>query len=136
MFQVLHKILSVIIALVVLFTSLSFTIEKHICEDEIMDVSVITNSDYCDMHDMDNNVNGHDEKDDQCCVENINLIPGNKNVQEAINHLEINQVKFILAFNYTYLDLFEKRENIVPFTDTSPFIVDKDLQILYQTFLI
>jgi len=64
------------------------------------------------------------------------LIPGNKNEQQAIDKLEINQVKFIVAFNYTYLNLFEAKDNFVSFVDTSPLIIDRNYQVLHQTFLI
>jgi len=136
MLQFLHKILAAILAFIVLFSSFSFAIEQHICNDEIVNVSYISEIDSCDMHAGDIALKGGKEETDDCCFDNIDLIPGKKNVQEATAHLDINQVKFIVAYTHSFLNLYEVEENLGAFIDTSPNIKDKDFQVLYQTFLI
>ena len=140
MLQVLHKILALILAFIVLFSSFSFTVEKHVCMGEVMGVSFFTEAESCDMvmeeecvvHDFPGN---HIDKE-PCCNDIQELIPGNQNEQQAIDSLELNSVQFALAFTYTYLNLFETKEEITPFIDSSPLFIDKDYQVLYQSFLI
>jgi len=140
MLQVLHKILALILAFIVLFSSFSFTVEKHVCMGEVMDVSFFTEAESCDMvmeeecvvHDFP----GNQIEEEPCCNNIQELIPGNQNEQQAINSFELNSVQFALAFTYTYLNLFETKEEITPFIDSSPPLIDKDYQVLYQSFLI
>lgn len=55
---------------------------------------------------------------------------------EAIDSFELSQVQFVLAYTYTYLGLFEENKEVIPFNDYSPPLVNKNIQVLYQTFLI
>ena len=141
MVQVLQKILALILAFIVLFTSFSFTVEKHVCMGEVTDVSYFTDADSCGMEmkdeecTMDKNNEEHMQQE-KCCVNVQELIPGNQNEQQAINSFEIDQLQFILAYTYTYLNLFKSQERPAAFVYYSPPLVDKDIQILYQSFLI
>ena len=139
--QFLNKILALILAFIVIFSSLSFTVEKHVCMDEVTDVSFFTEADSCGMqddectHEESGQTSSFDNKD--CCSDVQELIPGNQIEQQAINTFEISQVQFITVFTYTYLNLFEEnKKEISFFDDTSPLLLDRDIQVLYQTFLI
>lgn len=141
MLQFLNKILAIIIAFIVIFSSLSFTVEKHICMDEVTDISFFTEADSCGMQgdeceqDTSEKTNSFNEKD--CCNTVDELIPGNQIEQPAIDSFEIDQVQFIVTYTYTYLNLFEENKDVIPFTVySSPPIVDKDILVLYQIFLI
>lgn len=141
MIQFLHKILAFVLALIVLFSSLSFTVEKHVCMGEVVDVSYFTEADSCGMVIEEeectiDDFSGDKMDPEKCCNDIQELIPGNQNEQQAIDSLELNSVQFALAFTYTYLNLFETKEEITPFTDSSPPLIDKDYQVLYQSFLI
>ncbi|MCF6222434.1 MAG: hypothetical protein L3J34_01770 [Flavobacteriaceae bacterium] len=103
---------------------------------EITNVSYFTSSEPCGMNMETHDFNNQNFQNEKCCNDIQQLISGNKNEQQALDKLEINNVKFILAYTYTYLNLFEKRDDISTFIDTSPHILDRDYQVLYQTFLI
>jgi len=137
--QVLHKIVSVTLAFVVLFSSLFFTVEKHICMDEITDVSYFTSADSCGMiaEICDIKKPSHTQFEKENCCDNVQeLIPGNQNEQQALPTFEIEQAQFVLAFAYTYVGLFEQQE-YTPFSaDTPPPLIDKNIYLLHQTFLI
>ncbi len=47
--QFVHKIFSMLLALLVLFSTVSFTIEKHFCGDVLVDVSVFAEAQKCGM---------------------------------------------------------------------------------------
>jgi len=139
--QFLNKILALILAFIVIFSSLSFTVEKHICMDEVTDVSFFTEADSCGMQEDEckpgetGETNSFDEQD--CCSDVHELIRGNQQEQQAINGFEITQMPFLNTYAYTYLNLFEEnREEISFFDNPSPPLIDRDLQVLYQTFLI
>lgn len=139
MLQVLHKILAIIIAFVILFSTLSFTVEKHVCMGEITDVSYFTVAETCGMTVEDCTIENPSEtkiQPEKCCNNIQKLIEGNQTEQQAIDSFELSQVQFILAYTYTYLNLFEGNNEIIPFKYYTPPLVDKDINVLYQTFLI
>lgn len=139
MLQFLHKIIALILAFIVLFSSFSFTVEKHICMGEITDVSYFTAADSCGMIDEDCDINNSSEtkiQKEKCCNNVHELIPGNQNEQQALQSFEIDPVQFVFAYTYTYLNLFEAKEKTIAFDYYPPPQVGKDIQVLYQTFLI
>jgi len=141
MLQVLHKILAVIIALVVLFSSLSFTVEKHVCMGEITNTSYFTSVDSCGMIMVEDDCNrdhfsSHKMEKEKCCNDIQELIPGNQNEQQAIDSFELKQMQFVFAYTYTYLNLFDEQAQPIAFHYHPPPQVDKEIQVLYQTFLI
>lgn len=139
MLQFLHKIIALILAFTVLFSSFSFTVEKHICMGEITDVSYFTAADSCGMTDEDCDINDSLEtkiQKEKCCNDVHELIPGNQNEQQALQSFEIEQVQFIIAYTNIYINLFEDKKDIIPYKDYKPPLVDKDINVLYQTFLI
>lgn len=73
---------------------------------------------------------------EKCCNDIHELIPGNQTEQQALQNFEIEKVQFLIAFSYTYLNLYEDDTDEIPFRSHSPPLVDKDISVLYQTFLI
>jgi len=137
--DIFHKILSVILAFTVLFSSISFTVEKHVCMGEVMDFAYFVDVESCGMSVEDCEI-GSDSKlkmqKEKCCQDVQELIPGNQNEQQAIDSFEFDQVRFILAYSHSFLNLLEENRDLVPFKYYTPPLVDKDINVLYQTFLI
>lgn len=141
MLQVVHKILAVIIAVIVLISTMSFTVEKHVCMGEVTSTSYFSNADSCGMimneEDCSNDILSHDIlQKEKCCNDIHELIPGNQTEQQALESFELSQVQFVLAYTFTYLNILEVKEDTTPYIHFSPPIVDEDLQVLYQSFLI
>jgi uncharacterized membrane protein len=128
---VFHKIASITMALLVLLSTMSFTIEKHYCGDFLVDVSFIGNADSCDMK-MDTS----DSKN--CCKDEIYHIEGQDKLQKnSTDDLSLNQQKIILAFAISYQVIFADIDVEKEFhTDFSPPDIPRSYQVLYQTFLI
>ena len=139
--DILHKILSVFLAFTVLFSTLSFSVDQHICMGEVTDTSYFSDADSCGMN-MEVEaciIDGpsHDlVQKEKCCNDIHELIPGNQTEQQALQNFEIEKVQFLIAFSYTYVNLFEDDTDEIPFRSHSPPLVDKDINVLYQTFLI
>jgi hypothetical protein len=137
--RIFHKILSLTLAFTVLFSTLSFTVEKHICMGEVTDATYFMDLDSCGMivEECELAVDEQEKvQKEKCCQDIQELIPGNQNEQQAIENFELDQVQFILTFASTYLDLFEENTDQVTFKYYTPPLVDKDIHVLYQTFLI
>ncbi|MEN8124478.1 MAG: hypothetical protein ABFR32_05050 [Bacteroidota bacterium] len=135
----MHKILAFILALVVLFSTFSFTVEKHVCMGEVTDVSYFTKVDSCGMIEDDCKLNDAKHtsfEKENCCDDIQELIPGNQNEQQAIQSLELPPLQFIFISAYSLISIFENTELITPIYGPLPPLIDKDILVLYQTFLI
>jgi hypothetical protein len=65
------------------------------------------------------------------------LIPGDPAEQQAIQGLEIQDFDYIVSYISTYLSEYEQIEevNLTEYGPDPP-LVERDIQALYQTFLI
>lgn len=130
--KVLHKIFSTTLALLVLFSTVSFTIEKHYCGDTLVDVSVFTHAEKCGMESMEM------LQKKSCCKDEVDVIKGQDELKFAsFEDLNFEQLQFVSTFNYAYLNLFESLDKyIIPNKDYSPPNLVVDIQVLDQIFII
>lgn len=127
------KILSITLAFLVLFSTFSFTVEKHYCGDFLMDVSFTGDTDGCGMQ-MDN----APAKKKNCCKDETHQVEGQDELQLAsFDKITFEKQQFIAAFIHSYQDLFlEKSTNKVVQKDFPPPEIPFNYQIAYQTFVI
>ena len=129
--QVLYKIFSVSLAIIVLCSTVSFTVEKHFCGDTLIDIAVFTELDKCAM-------DAEELTKKRCCKDKIDLVKGQDElIIKTIDDLDFNEQLFLKAFTYSYINLFENISKwIIPHKDYAPpnLIIDK--QIMDQAFII
>lgn len=134
----LFKISAILMAFVVLFSTMSFSISEHYCGDHLVDSSLFSKAESCGME-MGNPVPPKDcsiQKDD-CCSDIIKQIEGQTNLKTGVSNLNFEQQLFVASFVYTSINLFEGlATNIVPFKYYSPPLLVKDIQVLDEVFLI
>ncbi|MCM4164912.1 MULTISPECIES: HYC_CC_PP family protein [unclassified Arenibacter] len=136
--SIFHKIVSFSMALLVLFSTFSFTVEQHYCGDTLVDFSMFGKAESCGM-DIQQLSNSHDDnlKKIGCCEDETLSVLGLDDLKVSLEKLNFEQHKFVVSFVYSYLNLFEGlQENIVPFNHYPPPLLVKDIPILHQTFLI
>lgn len=128
----LHKTFSVLLTLLVLFSTVSFTIEKHYCGDVLVDVSVFVEAEKCEMEALEI------LQKKTCCKDEINVIQGQDELKfSSFDDLEFEQQLFLASFIYSYVNLFEGlSQQIVPHKNYSPPNLVRDIQVLNDTFLI
>ena len=129
-------------ALLVLFSTMSFSVEMHYCGDHLVDFSFMQKVDtcmmkaekaksqsQCSMMDMDMEMD--------CCSDVEVVFEGQDDLKLSFDQLSFDQQIFLTSFVYSYINLFEGfDENIIPFKDYAPPPLIRDVQILDQTFLI
>lgn len=127
-----HKSFSAILALLVLFSTVSFTIEKHFCGDILVDVSMFTEADKCAMETQD-----IIEKK-SCCKDVVEFIEGQDELKvSSFKDIDFIQQQFFTAFACCYVNLFKGlAKQIIPHKDYSPPNLIADIQVLDQVFLI
>jgi hypothetical protein len=127
------KIASFLLALLVLFSTFSFTVEKHFCGEFLMDVSFIGHADDCGM-DMEK----VSAKKKNCCKDEVHHIEGQDELQQAsIDEFNFPKQQFLVSFYISYNDLFiENESKKIAYKDASPPDIPLDYQVIYQSFLI
>ncbi|WP_405606629.1 HYC_CC_PP family protein [Polaribacter sp. Asnod1-A03] len=132
--QFFSKIISFLLALFVLFSTFSFTVEKHYCGDFLVDVSFTGETDACKM-DVSKEVT---QVKKGCCKDEIHKVEGQDQLQtNKIDKITFEKEQFLTAFLISYRDLFVLNESKNKFySNFSPPNYYGDYQVLYQTFLI
>jgi hypothetical protein len=131
--QRFSNIASFLLALLVLFSTFSFKVEKHFCGDFLIDVSFIGNADDCGMHGEKAPI-----KKKNCCKDEVNYIEGQDELQQtSVDEFDFFQQQFVVSF-FVYKNnlLLENNSNKIYFKDSPPPDIPIDYQVLYQSFLI
>jgi hypothetical protein len=139
--QVIVKILASFLSLILVFSTVSFAVEKHECGGKITDISIFGDSDKCSpMMEMDGSET-HSHKSlsfnkKTCCKDINQIVQSNLVVEKTTKTVEIQKVEFVKPLEIS-VKLFEGlQENIIPFRNYTPPIIVTNISILHQTFLI
>ncbi len=136
--RALKNIGSIFLAIIVLFSTFSFTVEQHFCGGELADYSLIGNLERCVMPETSHS-NSKETSFDRvpCCQDSSEMIEGTNDELSIVNEHSVEKIQLLAAFVYSYVNLFEGLEEyIIPFKNYAPPLVVKDLPVLYDTFLI
>ncbi len=128
---VLHKVFSVSLAILVLFSTVSFTVEKHFCGDTLIDVSVFTEAQKCDMEQT-------TITKKTCCKDTVDVIKGQDELTlKKFENLTFHQQVFLATFTYAYVNLFEDLpRQIIPHKNYSPPNIVRDIHVLDEVYII
>jgi len=123
-------------ALLVLISTVSFTVEKHYCGDVLVDVSLFSEAQKCGMEALEMQMSSITKK--SCCKDTVDIVKGQDELSfKTFNDLDFNQQLFLVSFSYSYINLFEGlSEQIIPHKDYSPPNLIQDIQVLDQVFII
>ena len=134
--HIFHKGFSVTLALLVLFSTVSFTIDKHFCGDVLVDVSIFTEVQKCAMEAYEMEQAAITKI--YCCKDQTDVVQGQDELKfSSFEDLDFNQQVYLAAFTYSYFNLFEGLpKQIIPHKDYSPPNLVADIQLLNAAFLI
>lgn len=134
--DILHKIFSVTLALVVLVSTMSFTIEKHFCGNILVETAIFTEVNGCGM-DMSKFKTADNEKN-SCCKNEVEAVQGQDTLKStSFDDLKFHQQLFLTSYVYSYVNLFEGLPyHIIPHKNYSPPNLVADIQVLDQVFII
>ena len=123
-------------ALLVLFSTVSFTIEKHFCGDVLVDVSVFSEVEKCAMEAF--KIAQERITKEMCCKDEVKLVKGQDELKiSTFDDLKFQQQLFISTFTYTFINLFGGLpKHASPHKDYSPPNLVTDIQVLDQVFII
>lgn len=119
-------------AFFVLFSTVSFTIEKHFCGDVLVDVSLFTEAQKC-ASEVEEIIAKMD-----CCKDTVDVVQGQDELNvKTFEDIDFEQQVFLNAFTFTYLNLFQGLpKKVIPHKDYSPPKLVYDIQLRDQVFII
>ena len=137
-----HQIFSVALAVLVLVSTLSVSVGKHYCGEHLVDVAIFAEADKCGMEATDQGTESSEEDlmmaAKSCCSDVVDLFEGQDELSlEKTKELNANQKVFVMAFAAVFSgsNLLEL-QNPAPFEHYSPPILDKDIQVLHEVYII
>lgn len=134
--QFLKNISVLASALLVLFSTFSFTINEHICGGQNVSFAIGLKAETCGME-VETSVSEHTTvKQTPCCSDISTLIQGQEELPSHDTFISTPQT-FIAAFIYSYIYILAKEdtEKAVYIPYVPPPLI-KDIQVLDETFLI
>jgi hypothetical protein len=135
MYKPFQKLISVTMALLVLISTLSFSIEKHYCGDDLIDVAIFSDTQKCESEPADK---GSRLMTQSCCKDVVHFLEGQDELSlEKTKVFNTNQKVFTMSFAYVFsgLNSLETQSNIT-FKHYIPPKVVRDIQALHAVFLI
>lgn len=131
--KTIRKITALLMAIVVLLTTTSFTISMHYCQGELIDTAIFQKAHSCGME-----MNMSDEmKKKGCCDDKEIHIEGQYELKLPVADMNFDQQVFVIAFVHSYIELFqttEDRKNT--FFDYPPPFIVRQIFKLDETYLI
>ena len=123
-------------ALLVLFSTMSFTVDMHYCGGHLVDKAIFSEVKKCGMEMESKNADSTIQKP-SCCEDISITIEGQEELKISFDKHELQTLQFAILFSYSYASLFEPLlEKHIPFDQYSPPRLTLDRYILNETYLI
>ena len=126
-----------IMAVMVLFSTMSFTVDMHYCGDTLIETSIFNKAKGCGMEMQNPSTEGCSIVKSNCCSDNQIIIDGQNELKPSVTNLSLEQKQFISSFIYTYINFFDTvRDNTNSYQAYSPPLVVREIHKLDETYLI
>jgi len=131
-----QKIASLTMAVLLLLSTVSWTVDKHLCMGRVMDVALFAKADDCGMYAV-MEAMGATSDENHCCGDERFTVQGQDDLKISFNDISFDQQVFLVAFTHVYLGLFpDAQEHVLTNEHYPPPILIKDIQLLDAVFLI
>lgn len=136
--KVLHKLMSLSLAILVLGSTMSFSIAKHYCGEHLVDVAFFGDAEPCAMEKALTRKYGEAHtKSLDCCFDDKVVIQGQDELKIQLENITTDTSVFIQALAYSFTILLNgDGEPYVSFDGYPPPLIVSDFHLLYEQFLI
>ncbi|SIQ88613.1 hypothetical protein SAMN05421797_10455 [Maribacter ulvicola] len=124
-------------AMLLLLSTISWTVEKHLCMGRVIDVALFDHAEDCGMMTGLSSWQDTPSVNSVCCNDEAFTMQGQDDLTHNLSKLDFSQQILLVSFASTYLGLFENSvEKNTLFNSYPPPVLEEDLNILHQVFLI
>lgn len=136
--QIIYNIGAIGMALLVLVSTVSFTVDKHFCGSMLMDMAIMHKAEACAMEKaMEQRTCDSSAEKPGCCSDEHIVIQGQDDLKMSWKKISLDDQQFLISFTYSYLQSFEDYSRTrVTFDDYAPPLIIRDIQLLNESFLI
>lgn len=135
--QISHKIMSLVMAFVVLFSTMSFAVNMHYCGDTLVETALFHKAKGCGMEMANPSTDGCAMTTKNCCNDKQIVFDGQDELQLTVDKISFEQQVFIGSFIYTYINLFEGLEtHVSSYEAYKPPLVITQIYKIDETYLI
>ncbi|WP_299335232.1 hypothetical protein [uncultured Psychroserpens sp.] len=135
--QIFHKITSFLMAFVVLFSTMSFTVNMHYCGDTLVETTVFKKAKGCGVEMQNPSTDGCSITKKNCCTDEQLVADGQDELKISFDNLTFEQQQFVASFIYSYINLFEGFDKEVStFQQYKPPLVVRQIYKIDETYLI
>jgi len=146
--KITSKIASFLLAIVVLLSTFSFSVDKNYCNGNLVSSTFFgattcsMNMDKCTMphtnHCMKKDTNTcHHIQKENCCKNVIKVISNDSREQLTVQKISLKKLHVLAAFITSYTSVFNNyTTNFIPLKNYIPPTIFYDLGVFYQTFRI
>ena len=133
-----QKMISCLLALFVLLSTLSFTVEKHFCGDYLVDISYFADAESCSDKTLNDTCDDKKEiKKKSCCSDEIQHIQGQDELKTDFDKTSILKQQFIVAFIVSKYFLFDiPTQQLVVIKNYIPPKIALNIQVLFEVFIL
>ena len=126
-----------LMAFVVLCSTMSFTVNMHYCGDTLVETALFHKAEGCGMEMEKPSTEGCSITKKNCCDDKQLVIEGQDELHFQVDKISFEQQVFIASFIYTYINLFEGLDkNVSSFEEYKPPLVVKQIFKIDETYLI
>ncbi|QVY67524.1 MULTISPECIES: hypothetical protein [unclassified Polaribacter] len=124
-------------ALVVLFSTMSFTVSMHYCGDNLVETAMFQKAKGCGMEMEKPSSEDCKVIKKNCCSDKQFMVDGQNELQLQVDIISFEQQVFLASYIYSYINLFEGLENNVSsYGEYEPLLANRQIFKLDETYLI
>ena len=124
-------------AFLVLFSTVSISMDMHFCGDSLVDYSFYNDSADCGMNMLSMEGQECPMSLMNCCTDEEISQEGQDELAITWNSIDLEQQQFLLALSYSYIDYYTSLpKQSVPYAQYVPPLITYDRQVMWETFLI
>lgn len=124
-------------AFVVLFSTMSFTVNMHYCGDTLIETAIFKKGDGCGMEMEKSSIDGCSIMKKNCCEDEQVVVEGQDELKISIDHISFEQQVLLTSYIYTYINLFQGEDkNVTSYERYRPPLVVKQIYKIDESYLI
>lgn len=135
--KLFQKISSFTLAILVLLSTFSFTVEKYYCGRILVDVAVFSEAKDCGMEMKKKSEEGTKINKKSCCQDELTFVRGQDDLKNTFDQIDFPAQLFVATLIYSQLVLYPNiKGEEINFEEYAPPDLTRDFQVLHETFLI
>lgn len=135
--QFLHKILSLAMAFVVLFSTMSFTVNMHYCGKTLVEAALLHKAKGCGMEMEQATSQSCSISKKNCCEDKQLTIEGQDELQLQVDKISIDQQIYVVSFNELNFNFFDGLDHhLFTFLYYKPPLLVRHLYKIDESYLI